>query len=117
MEGRAPDTLVANLRDGEDMVGWWHRGAYGRSAFHRTVMAPYVFDTVVNVDTWRRIEQNGVYAVLVAIVARGADGSLRYHSAVGAGRSSNGAHMKAAMSANRLVESLTAAESGDRAMR
>ena len=99
------------------MVGWWHRGAYGRSAFHRTVMAPYVFDTVVNVDTWRRIEQNGVYAVLVAIVARGADGSLRYHSAVGAGRSSNGAHMKAAMSANRLVESLTAAESGDRAMR
>ena len=108
---RAPDTLVANLRDGEDMVGWWHRGAYGRSAFHRTVMAPYVFDTVVNVDTWRRIEQNGIYAVLVAIVARGADGSLRYHSAVGAGRSSNGAHMKAAMSANRLVESLTAAES------
>ena len=75
---RAPDTLVANLRDGEDMVGWWHRGAYGRSAFHRTVMAPYVFDTVVNVDTWRRIEQNGIYAVLVAIVARGADGSLRY---------------------------------------
>jgi len=111
---RAPDTLVANLRDGEDMVGWWHRGAYGRSAFHRTVMAPYVFDTVVNVDTWRRIEQNGIYAVLVAIVARGADGSLRYHSAVGAGRSSNGAHMKAAMSANRIVESLTAAESAMR---
>ena len=95
-EPRAARAVVANLRDGAGGVVAPRRER--RSAFHRIrVMAPYVFDTVVNVDTGRRIEQNGATAV-VAIVARGhLFATIRHGRRPGARR---GAHMKAAMSAN-----------------
>ena len=103
---RDDDSMAANLRDGETLVEWWRRGAnLARSAFHRSLMAPYAFPgQVLAVDAWTRRDSAESLAVLVAVTARGPRGEgCVYLSTIGTGRPTP-AYCEAGVSANRLIE-------------
>ncbi len=102
------DNFALTLRDGENYKEWWHRGAFrAKDAYRRAIMAPHMFDSIVDVQCWSRqiLEHNSdkSHAIFFVLQYQQSSGLEFFVTQVSYGESFTKAQAGPALEVNRQI--------------